>query len=330
MKSKRNVSKYLVLLLLLLLIANTLIKAQQEPLYSQFIFNKYLFNPAVAGSEQVATVRVAAYEQWAGFKGAPKYHIASFDSRIFRKDRKPRRSILKNVKFFRPENVGAGVQVFNEKYGPLSNTGLAGTYSYHIKMDEQQLSFGLTSTLSNLGLKAADIILSDDQSDMLVMGDKTRRWMIDFNLGIFMKSKNYFAGYSVTNLSRSALQWGGSIESDYLQVRQHYLMGGYRYEISSKVMIEPATLIKIAEKQKDQIDLSVVTTISTNYWCGISYKTCKTLSLFGGMRYDRYLFCYAFDYTMTPVRKYSVGSHEIIIAVQLGDQSKRYKWLNTY
>jgi type IX secretion system PorP/SprF family membrane protein len=321
---------YPILLLLLILVDRSASLAQQQPLYSQFVFNKYLFNPAVAGSEQVATLRVSAYEQWVGFAGAPKFHTACFDSRLFRQIRKPKRSILKNLKFLRPENIGGGVQVFNEKYGPLSHTGLTGSYTYHVKMDKHQLSFGLSSTFSNLGLKSSDIILSDEQPDLLVLGENTRRWILDFDFGIFLQAKEYFAGYSVHHLSRSAIQWGGSIESDYRQGRLHYFMGGYKYELTPNLILEPATLIKISEKYKDQIDLSLTCTISKNYWCGISYKTSKTLSVYGGLTYDRYLFCYAFDYNLSSIRSYSGGSHEIHIAIQFGDETTRYKWLNTY
>lgn len=318
------------LVLLLILLTGSVLLAQQQPLYSQFAFNKYLFNPAVAGSDQITTIHLSAYEQWAGFKGAPKYHSASVDSRIFRPDRKPRRSILKNLKFLKPENIGAGLQVFNEIYGPLSHTGLSGSYTYHVKMENHQLSFGLSSTLSNLGLKSSDIILSDEQEDLLVLGDNTRRWMVDFDFGIFLQSKDYFAGYSVHHISRSAMQWGGSIDADYRQGRQHYFMAGYKYEVSPMLILEPTTLIKLSEKQKDQIDLSLIGTISSNYWCGLSYKTSKILSVFGGLQYDRYLFCYAFDLNLSSIMSYSMGSHEILLAIQLGDETKRYKWLNTY
>jgi type IX secretion system PorP/SprF family membrane protein len=330
MSYKNMKYKYSTLLLMLILLTKSVIYAQQQPLYSQFTYNKYLFNPAVAGSDHVGTLHLSAYEQWIGFAGAPKFHTASFDTRFFQEVRKPRRSILKKLKIFKPENVGGGVQFFTEKYGPLSHTGLVGSYTYHLAMEKQQLSFGLSSTFSNLGLKSSDILLSDEQTDLLVLGENTRRWILDFDFGIFLRSKEYFAGYSIHHLSRSAIQWGGSIESDYRQGRIHYLMAGYKYEISSKLSLEPSTLIKLSEKQKDQIDLSMVCTISTNYWCGMAYKTSNILSVFGGFKYDRYMICYAFDYSLNPIRSYSLGSHEIQIAIQFGDETSRYKWLNTY
>jgi type IX secretion system PorP/SprF family membrane protein len=322
--------KYKPGLIFLLLIVSPLIMAQQQPLYSQFVFNKYMFNPAVAGSDVVTTAHINAYEQWIGFKGAPKFHMASIDSRIFSKDRKPRRNIRKKLKILRPENVGAGAQVFTEKYGPLSHTGFAGTYTYHVKMEDKRLSFGLFSVLSNFGLKSSEIVLSDDHPDQRVEGDKTRRWIVDFDFGVYFAGNNYFAGYSIHHLSNSAMQWGGSIDYDYRLGRIHYLMGGYTYEISPKLAFEPSTLVKLPEQQKYQVDLNLKCIISRFYWSGLSYKTSKTLSLFLGMQYDRYVICYAFDYSLTAIREVSYGSHEIHISIRLGNETSRYKWLNSY
>jgi type IX secretion system PorP/SprF family membrane protein len=304
--------------------------AQQQPLYSQFTFNKFLFNPAVAGSDNLTVIKVSAYEQWTGFKGAPKFHTASFDTRIFQENRKPRVNIRKKFKLFKPGTVGVGVQLFNEKYGPLSNTGLSATYSYHIKLGSRQLSLGISSVISNMGLKSSDIVLSDEIDDMAVLGDNTRRWITDFNFGIYFLDQNYFAGYSIHHLSRSAIQWGGTSETDYMIGRQHYLMGGYRFAIADDYQLIPSALFKISEVGKSQMDINVQCTIKENYWCGLTYKTSKALSIFGGLQYDRYSIGYSFDYHLSDIRKANYGSHEILLAVQLGEMTRRYKWLNTY
>jgi len=306
------------------------LSAQQQPLYSEFTFNKYLFNPAVAGSEQIPIIRLSAYEQWIGFKGAPKFHTASFDTRIFQETREPRRNIRLKFKLFKPGTVGTGIQIFNERYGILRHTGLTATYSYHMMLGSQQLSLGVSPVISNLGLLSSDIVPSDEEFDQLLEGDNTRRWIVDFNFGIYLMKSEYFAGYSVHHLSKSALQWGGTVDADYRIGRQHYFMGGYKYAYSEKLLFEPSMLIKISEDRKDQMDISLKCVISDNYWCGLTYKTSKTLSIFGGLQYDRYLFCYAFDLTLTPIRNFNYGSHELLLAVQLGQTIRRYRWLDTY
>lgn len=322
--------KYLTCTIILFFIINQMTLGQQQPLYSQFDNNKYLFNPAVAGSDAVTTIHINAYEQWVGFKGAPKFHTASIDSKVFNQDKRPSRNVRKRFKIRKPENVGLGMQLFNEKYGPLSHSGIIGTYSYHLRMRDNQLSFGFSTVLSNYGLKASDVVLADDTPDKMVEGDNTRRWITDFDFGIYLTGINYFAGYSIHHISASGLQWGGSVDADYQLGRIHYLMAGYKYEFSSDLTLQPSALVKLSEKQKSQIDINIKCIISKMYWAGLSYKTSKTTSIFFGIQYDRYIFCYSFDYTLAPIRKYSYGSHEIHLAVRLGNEVSRYKWLNKY
>jgi type IX secretion system PorP/SprF family membrane protein len=322
--------KYLGYTAILFFLVNQLAMGQQQPLYSQFDNNKYLFNPAVAGSEAVTTIHVNAYEQWIGFKGAPKFHTASIDSKIFNQDRRPTRNVRKKFKIKKPENVGLGMQLFTEKYGPLSHSGMVGTYSYHLRMRDKQLSFGFSSVLSNYGLKASEVVLSDDLPDQMVEGDNTRRWIVDFDFGMYFSGINYFAGYSIHHISESGLQWGGSVDADYQLGRLHYLMAGYSYEVTPDFSVQPSTLIKLSEKNRSQLDINIKCIISKKYWAGLSYKTSKTTSIFAGLQYDRYIFCYSFDYSLAAIRKYSYGSHEIHLAMRLGNETSRYKWLNKY
>ena len=107
-------------------------------------------------------------------------------------------------------------------------------------------------------------------------------------------------------------------------------MGGYKYSVTRDFDLEPSTLIKIKEGSKIELDLVLQGTIKKFYWCGLSYKSTHAFSIFGGLNYDRYFFTYAFDYNISKISRYSYGSHEIMLAVQLGEVSKRYRWLNTY
>jgi len=322
--------KYFLSIVLLFFAVNTIVIAQQQPLYSQFSNNKYLFNPAVAGADIVTTVHVNAYEQWIGFKGAPKFHLASIDSKIFSKDHRPRRNIRKKFNLRKPQNVGLGAQLFTEKHGPLSHTGMVATYAYHMRLQDSRLSFGFSSVISNYGLKSSDIIHSDEVPDRLTEGDNTRRWITDFDFGVYLFGANYFSGYSVHHISESMLQWGGSADADYKIGRVHYLMGGYTFDISSSSFVQPTALIKIMEKQKSQFDINLKYQFLKDYWSGLAYKTSKNLSVFAGFQYDRYVLCYSFDYNLTPIRKYSYGSHEFHVAVRLGADVRQYKWLNRY
>ncbi|MBN1599131.1 MAG: PorP/SprF family type IX secretion system membrane protein [Bacteroidales bacterium] len=319
-----------IIITLLLIVFTIDSYSQQNPLYSQFTFNRFLFNPAVAGSENLTMLKLSAYEQWVGFKNAPKFHCITFDSRIFQDTRKPRRNVRRKYSINKPGTIGIGVKIFNEIYGPLSNTGIDATYAYHMKLGNNQLSFGLSSIVSHFRLNSSDVTLSDDEYDQLIQGNPNKRWVADFNFGVYTIAESYFAGYSIQHLSQSVLQWGATSEAEFEIGRVHYLMGGYKYNLNLNVAIEPSMLIKLAEKGRSQMDISVQTRFKRDYWAGLAYKTGSAISIFGGLNVTRYYFGYSFDYNLSEIRRFSYGSHEIMLAVQLGDTAKRYRWLNRY
>ncbi|RPJ76120.1 MAG: type IX secretion system membrane protein PorP/SprF, partial [Alphaproteobacteria bacterium] len=140
----------------------------------------------------------------------------------------------------------------------------------------------------------------------------------------------YYIGYSTTQLLQSSLQFGKGESGKHRIKRLHYLMGGYNYKINEDLVIEPAILLKVPENFRAQLDINAKLSIKQDYWCGLVYRTGSAIAIFGGMKYDRYFIGYSFDYNLSTIRKYSYGSHEIVLGVQLGDSAGRYRWLNTY
>jgi type IX secretion system PorP/SprF family membrane protein len=305
---------------------------QQQGIYTQFSLNKYLYNPAAAGIDNISSVKFSGHEQWIDFHDAPKYNTVSFDGRIFKPDHRPILRIRKDEKnpLINPGSVGIGFQVFNESTGPLGLSGLNATYAYHQALGTNQLSFGLSLVFVQYKFNSKEAVLSDDQYDKLINGGNTTRYITDFNFGTMFKSKDYYIGYSLTQLLQSSLQFGIDDGGKHRVKRSHYFMGGYTYAINDDYVFEPEILLKFLDGLKPQLDIDAKLTIKRDYWCGLAFRTGSSLSIFGGMKFDRYFIGYAFDYNLNDMRKYSYGSHEIILGVQLGTSAERYHWLNAY
>ncbi len=321
---------FYIMLFSYLIIAET--KGQQQAIYSQFTLNKYLYNPAAAGSDNISSIKFIGHEQWVGFQGAPKFNTVTYDGRIFLGDHRPIIRIRKDEKkpLIKPGSVGFGFQLFNESTGPIGLTGLNTTYSYHESLGSNQLSFGLSLVFAQYKFNVKDAILSDEQYDKLINGGNTTRYIFDFNFGTLLTGKNYYAGYSATQLLQSSIQFGMDDGGKHRIKRTHYVMGGYSYAINDDYVFEPAMLLKIPEGLKPQLDIDAKLTIKKDYWCGLIFRTGSAFSIFGGMKFDRYFIGYNFDYNLNTISKYSYGSHEIIMGVQLGSSAERYHWLNSY
>ena len=79
-----------------------------------------------------------------------------------------------------------------------------------------------------------------------------------------------------------------------------------------------------------QLDLTTRVRFKEDYWAGLSYRTNDAIILMMGLNYDKYCFAYAFDFTLTDIRKQSFGTHEITLAVKFGESARRYRWINAY
>jgi len=326
-------SKRLIYIVLFGFLIFTQTEGQQQAVFNQFTLNKYLYNPAAAGSDNISSIKLISHEEWVGFQGAPKFNTVTYDGRIFKDDHRPIIRIRKKEKkpLIKPGSVGVGFQIFNESTRPIGLTGLNATYAYHEALGTStQLSFGLSLIFVQYKFNSKDAILADEEYDKIVDGGNTTRYITDFNFGGLITGKNYYGGYSITQLLQSSLQFTNDAGGKHRIKRTHYLMGGYSYEINEDYVLEPAMLLKFPEALKAQMDLDLKLTIKKDYWCGLIFRTGSSISIFGGMKYDRYFFGYAFSYALNNMRLYSYGSHEITLGIQLGSSAERYRWLNSY
>jgi type IX secretion system PorP/SprF family membrane protein len=334
LKNKTNMFQKPIKIIILILITIQAydISGQQLPVYSQYTFNKFLLNPAAAGSDGYTTISLVAREQWVGFEGTPKTHALTIDSRLLRNS-----YISKNISVRRKKRlssrsgrVGWAAHVFNDHISPLDRTGAEGTYSYHLRLKDGQLSFGLSGVFYQFSLNKNKVITSDNEYDPLIDGIKGTIYIPDANFGTFYTTEKYYGGVSIMQIFQSSIQFGDNNGSEYRLKRNYNLMGGYIFSINSSFALEPSFLLKIPTSSKAQLDLNAKVYYKDNYWAGLSYRTGNAMVIFLGARFDRYFVGYAFDYNFNPLMKYTFGSHEFMAAMKLGDTARRYRWLNTY
>ena len=305
--------------------------SQQVPLYSQYMLNGFLLNPAVAGSEGYTAVNLTAREQWIGLQNGPGTYALSFQTRVLRKSYISREtSILKDQQEnTRSGNIGVGGYFFKDRNGAVERTGFKGTYAYHIIFPESQLSFGLSFVAYQYRLNE-DLINFADPGDVLWLGADKSVFIPDADAGVYYTASKYWAGLSVDQLFESTLKIGDSGYARYVMERNYYIMGGYDFEVKPEITISPSTLIKIAENGKLQADINGKIFIQQTYWGGLTYRTGHALIVMAGISIDKFMFGYAFDIGLNSIMKHSYGSHEFTFIVKFGDNARRYRWLNRF
>jgi type IX secretion system PorP/SprF family membrane protein len=324
----------------------TRVDAQQLPVYSQYMMNGFLLNPAVAGHEGYTAINVTARDQWLGLKGAPATYAVSYQTRLLKNSYISRSASIRKRKrvMSRSGRVGYGVYAFTDMAGAFNRTGIQGTYTYHIPLDKSQLSFGVSITGYQFRINEDKMNLLDEDDQLLLNTEKSA-FIPDANFGVYYTDQNLYAGISAMQLFQTPLKLGADKEGPGFRMMRHYFVtAGYRFELNRDLLMEPSFLFKTTEKFVAQIDVNVKMYIKENYWAGLSYRTGGSYSIveesfngkgsaaiiMGGIRIDKYYFGYAFDYTFNAIGARTLGSHEIMAAVKFGDNARRYRWLNRY
>lgn len=326
-----------IYILLFFIILAAVAYSQQQPIYSQYMMNTYLLNPAVAGYQGITEVNLTAREQWLGYGEGPSTYALSAQTRILKTSFRNRSRLIKNkVRRRRPSGrVGIGGYVFNDMNGRIRRTGMQGTYAYHIYMRDTQLSFGasLSAFQFKADVKPTDLYDPNVNDPLIQLGKSNADLSPDANFGVLVSSDNYYAGLSVTSLFQSSIQFGlGNSKSAYRLVRHYYLLGGYRFqERRSDFGYEPSVMMTFTERLTWSLDLNFKAYYKNDYWAGLSFRTTGTVISMFGMNYQQFYFGYAFDYSYGEVTSFNnMGSHEFMVGMRLGDSARRYRWLNRF
>jgi type IX secretion system PorP/SprF family membrane protein len=320
-----------VFTILILILTVFPLASQQMPMYSQYMMDRFLLNPAVAGYDGLTTLNLTAREQWMGLPNSPRTVALSFDSRLIKSSSPspglPDKRRIMNV--FRSGNVGVGGYIYNDRSGLIDRTGMQLSYAYHIIMRDHQLSFGVSLTGFQMKLDERSIELEDDFDPL--MGNFNRPLYVpDINSGIHLLGQNYYLGISSTQMLQSVLKFGHDGLQDFKMERIYYLMGGYSFLLENEITVEPVFLAQTAFRSSYQFDLGSKFYYRDQFWGGISYRSVGAVVFMLGFRYERFHMGYAYDYSLNSMSHQNFGSHELMVSFKFGDSERRYRWLERY
>ena len=239
-------NKYILILVFpfLALFAN----AQQDPQFSQYIFNNLSINPGYAGSNNAICATGLNRTQWIGFEGAPASTNLSVEAPV---------SML---------HGGLGLNVLTEKIGNNQILGLNLAYAYRKSLANGELGIGLALGVFQSGIE--DGYKTEEEGDVAipVSGDKASAF--DLGFGLHYKSEKLYVGLSTKHLNEGTLV----SESDILQLKRHYyLTSGYLYKINEKFDLMPSLFVK-TDGVTSSLDVTSVLEYNKKLWGGVSYR----------------------------------------------------------
>lgn len=314
----------------ILILMYTSIYSQQDPVYSQYILNEFLINPSMAGIDGMTTINITGRKQWLGLRYSPETYSASITTRILKS---PFNISKKKYHKGTKGRVGLGLAFFNDKNGAINRTNFQFTYAYHIFIQNYQLSFGLKTYGTQLRIDNELIEFRNEDSPEIegFLGNST--FIPDAGAGINFSTPKANLGFSVINLFQSFVKIDNiDLESNELKHIRHYSIHGlYRKQLANKKWItEPSAILRANEDLNFSADISTRFIYENEYWVGLSVRTSGELVLILGLKVNRCVIGYSFDYGFNQLSYRSYGSHEIVVALKFGESARRYRWLERY
>jgi len=213
---------------------------------------------------------------------------------------------LKKVK-----NVALGGMIVADKTGLIStNTGYL-TFAYHVKINKKtRLGFGLSAGMKQYTVRLYDVKAYDKGDDYLT-GSSLNANVLDANGGIYLHGERFFLGISSMNMLNNKITWKnptGRLTPHY------YSVIGYNFKLNKDLALQPSILVKYNEPVPVQLEYTMKLTIKDMIWFGVNYRDKDAIGFMAGITVIKKLnIAYAYDYSLTSIRKYNQGGHEICL-----------------
>jgi type IX secretion system PorP/SprF family membrane protein len=290
-----------LLLILLVGISMSQLKAQSQMHYGMYMMHQPFFNPASMGSYNNLTAAVLYKTQWVGYEGAPKIGVLN---------------LLKPL-----GSSAVGLTITNDQIGIDNNTEIAGSYSYTLRLrGYSRLAFGLSASVNLLqsDLGAVDIL---DINDPAYSGGKTSLIpQPNVKFGTYYFNHKFYIGLAIPNILENKISFaesnGGATNFD-VNTMHYYLHSGYRFKLNEKSDLNASTLIKQVSGSSLQYDLNLQYEYNRVFGVGGSYRSSQ--ELLGILSYQltsSLKMAYAYEYNLDQIGNYSTGSHEIMLIYQ--------------
>lgn len=268
--------------------------SQQGSLYSQYMFNGLVLNPAYAGSQESMSMSALFRKQWTSLDGSPSTAMLAAHTPLNNK------------------KVALGILFINDNIGVSQQTGGDLVYAYRISFSEtRKLSLGLQAGYSRWSAQYNGLTLKDPNDPSFASAAAYN--YLYFGTGIYYSTKRFYAGLSAPHANRITIGQDFSADENS-QSRNYFLTTGYVFTLSPSFKLKPSTLIKATDGWSTQVDFNCTLLYEDVFWIGVSYRTFSALSFMAKIQLTNQLSAgYAYDNAIGGLSVIGGGGHEFML-----------------
>jgi type IX secretion system PorP/SprF family membrane protein len=309
--------------------------AQQRPQYTQYVFNNFLLNPAVAGIENYTDAKLGYRSQWTGLQGAPVTSYFSInaplgedflqgDATAFPASGGENPSSRLFTQYYRAAEPhhGIGFAIVSDKAGPITQTNIDASYAYHLGLTDQlNLAVGVQAGVSHINLNT-DMITLETANDPALNNINNNQWKPDLGVGLWAYSSRFYFGVSVQQiLPQNLYITTGNTANQSKTVPHYFATGGYKIFLSDDVTLLPSALLKFIDPAPVTFDINMKLSFRDRFWFGGSFRKGDSYSVLAGFNLSSVINVgYSYDVTTSALRTVSNGSHEVVLGILLNNR----------
>lgn len=282
--------------------------AQQLPVFSQYYYNPFLYNPGFTGTDEKANAYVIHRSQWKDMPGAPTTYAITVDGPVWE------------------NKVGVGLSLFSDQTDMLSRNGIYSSYSYRFKIADDQyilpgVSFGMID--NRIDLSRAIV---KDANDPFLVGENRRKVSFDANFGVAYIWKDLRVGLSAMQLFGNKIGYLNTDNSGiYQKLQQHFVLSG-QYGVmiseSAKLKALPSIMLRYTQGNPFQFDVNAIVEWNNMVRGGVSYRHGSNVGLTAGVKINNSLTAgYTYELVTSSIKQYAGGGHEIMLGYTFGGKS---------
>ena len=284
--------------------------AQQDPMYTQYMYNMNVVNPAYAGSRGTLSIGMLGRTQWTAVDGGPKTVTFDAHAPVGRK-------------------VGMGLSMIADEVRPAKEQNIYADFSYTITTSlEGRLAFGLKAGVTLLDVNLLDVVLPQTQnSDDPLFDENINKAFPNFGAGVYYYNEKFYVGLSVPNILKSEHIDDENVNTVASEEAHFFLTSGYVFNLSSTLKFKPSVMFRGVTGAPLSIDINANFLMYERFEVGASYRVQDAVSLlfnFGVTRAFRV--GYAYDYTISDFsNSMTGGSHELFLLYDIDFTKKNLK-----
>ncbi len=299
-------NKTILLVLLSFGLLNT--NAQQLPLYSNYFFTPFVYNPAMSGASGVTEASLVHRRMWANVQGSPETSALTLNGALNKK------------------KIGYSIYAFNDRTDILSRFGIYGSYAYHLQLsDKNYLSFGLAAGYLNNTIDLSRVNV-DNRIDPILFATPNSRGVFDLNFGMNLRIDKLQVGFAIPQIIGSPIRYTENYNGDvYYQLIRHYI-GSAQYDIEisgDRMVLSPFMMVRAAENVPFQFDLGAMFNMKKFGFAGLTYRSEYAVTANVGIHLNSELSIgYAHDFSLNTYGSQLGASREFMLTYRFGDNSK--------